>query len=66
MYPFQKAYTHAQLEISIIHNPTKARSVSVTPLTTDDWEILVRFTGEVGPKCSCAHLPGTKCQLSRE
>ncbi|BEI91794.1 uncharacterized protein CcaverHIS019_0406140 [Cutaneotrichosporon cavernicola] len=28
------------LEISIIHNPTKARSVSVTPLSTDDWEIL--------------------------
>ncbi|WWC62371.1 uncharacterized protein I303_104967 [Kwoniella dejecticola CBS 10117] len=28
------------VEISIIHNPTKARSVSVTPLTSDDWEIL--------------------------
>ncbi|WWD18315.1 hypothetical protein CI109_102765 [Kwoniella shandongensis] len=28
------------VEISVIHNPTKARSVSVTPLTPDDWEIL--------------------------
>ncbi|KAK8858426.1 hypothetical protein IAR55_002653 [Kwoniella newhampshirensis] len=28
------------VEISVIHNPTKARSVSVTPLTSDDWEIL--------------------------
>lgn len=32
-----------QLEISLIHNPTKARSVSVTPLSADDWEILVSF-----------------------
>jgi hypothetical protein len=31
-----------QVEISIIHNPTKAKSVSVTPLSADDWEILVR------------------------
>ncbi len=30
-----------QVEISVIHNPIKARSVSVTPLTSDDWEILV-------------------------
>ncbi|WVQ72931.1 hypothetical protein IAR50_002493 [Cryptococcus sp. DSM 104548] len=28
------------LEISVIHNPTVARSVAVTPLTSDDWEIL--------------------------
>ncbi|WVW84469.1 hypothetical protein I302_106503 [Kwoniella bestiolae CBS 10118] len=28
------------VEISIIHNPTKAKSVSVTPLSSDDWEIL--------------------------
>ncbi|WRT67611.1 uncharacterized protein IL334_004583 [Kwoniella shivajii] len=28
------------VEISVIHNPTKALSVSVTPLTSDDWEIL--------------------------
>ncbi|OCF31275.1 hypothetical protein I316_07061 [Kwoniella heveanensis BCC8398] len=28
------------VEISVIHNPTKAKSVSVTPLTSDDWEIL--------------------------
>ncbi|WWC70586.1 uncharacterized protein I206_104537 [Kwoniella pini CBS 10737] len=28
------------VEISIIHNPTKAKSISVTPLTSDDWEIL--------------------------
>lgn len=38
-----------QLEISIIHNPTKARSVSVTPMSTDDWEILVRTTPQVEP-----------------
>lgn len=31
-----------KVEISIIHNPSKARSVSVTPLTSDDWEILAR------------------------
>ncbi|ODO01366.1 hypothetical protein I350_06185 [Cryptococcus amylolentus CBS 6273] len=30
----------AILEISVIHNPTVARSVAVTPLTSDDWEIL--------------------------
>ncbi|KAK6908369.1 hypothetical protein I203_102370 [Kwoniella mangroviensis CBS 8507] len=28
------------VEISIIHNPTRANSVSVTPLSSDDWEIL--------------------------
>ncbi|ORY27869.1 P-loop containing nucleoside triphosphate hydrolase protein [Naematelia encephala] len=28
------------LDISVIHNPIKAKSVSVTPLTSDDWEIL--------------------------
>jgi peroxin-1 len=28
------------VEISVIHNPTKARSVSVTPMSPDDWEIL--------------------------
>ncbi|OCF73124.1 peroxin-1 [Kwoniella mangroviensis CBS 8886] len=28
------------LEISIIHNPARATSVSVTPLSSDDWEIL--------------------------
>ncbi|WVQ96774.1 hypothetical protein IAU59_003881 [Kwoniella sp. CBS 9459] len=28
------------VEISVIHNPTRAKSVSVTPLTSDDWEIL--------------------------
>ncbi|KAI9631847.1 putative peroxisome biosynthesis protein PAS1 [Dioszegia hungarica] len=28
------------VEISIIHNPVRAKSVSVTPLTSDDWEIL--------------------------
>ncbi|WWC88849.1 uncharacterized protein L201_003764 [Kwoniella dendrophila CBS 6074] len=28
------------VEISIIHNPTRAKSVSVTPITSDDWEIL--------------------------
>ncbi|TYJ52064.1 hypothetical protein B9479_007341 [Cryptococcus floricola] len=30
----------AILEMSVIHNPTVARSVAVTPLTSDDWEIL--------------------------
>jgi peroxin-1 len=24
----------------VVHNPTKARSVSVTPMSPDDWEIL--------------------------
>lgn len=33
-----------QVEISIIRNPTKARSITVTPLTSDDWEILVSFS----------------------
>ncbi|ORX40268.1 P-loop containing nucleoside triphosphate hydrolase protein [Kockovaella imperatae] len=28
------------VEISIINRPTKAKSVSVTPLSSDDWEIL--------------------------
>nr|ODO01145.1 peroxin-1 [Cryptococcus depauperatus CBS 7855] len=28
------------VEIAVIHNPTIAKSVSVTPLTPDDWEIL--------------------------
>ncbi|WWC95916.1 hypothetical protein V866_002783 [Kwoniella sp. B9012] len=28
------------VELSIIHNPTRAKSVSVTPLSSDDWEIL--------------------------
>ncbi|WVF69277.1 hypothetical protein IAT40_004053 [Kwoniella sp. CBS 6097] len=28
------------VEVSVIHNPVKAKSVSVTPLTSDDWEIL--------------------------
>ncbi|WVR06200.1 hypothetical protein IAU60_003230 [Kwoniella sp. DSM 27419] len=28
------------VEISIIHNPQRGTSVSVTPLTSDDWEIL--------------------------
>ncbi|WVQ65961.1 uncharacterized protein L199_004139 [Kwoniella botswanensis] len=28
------------VEISIIHNPTRANSVSVSPLSSDDWEIL--------------------------
>lgn len=32
-----------EVEISIIHNPTKARSITVTPLTSDDWEILVSY-----------------------
>ncbi|KAK4686120.1 peroxin-1, partial [Tremellales sp. Uapishka_1] len=28
------------VEISVIHQPVKAKSVTVTPLTSDDWEIL--------------------------
>lgn len=28
------------VEISIIHNPVKARNVTVTPVSSDDWEIL--------------------------
>ena len=32
---------NTKVEIGLIHNPTKARSVSVTPVSEDDWEILV-------------------------
>lgn len=28
------------VEISIIHNPVRARNVTVTPVSSDDWEIL--------------------------
>ncbi|EIW73576.1 hypothetical protein TREMEDRAFT_67430 [Tremella mesenterica DSM 1558] len=32
------------VEIGIIHDPTRANSISVTPLTPDDWEILEQHT----------------------
>lgn len=32
------------MEIGIINNPTKARSANVTPVSEDDWEILVSST----------------------
>ena len=38
----------SQVEISIIHSPVKAKSVSVTPLSSDDWEILVPPLVEFG------------------
>jgi len=31
-----------QVEISIIHSLTPAKSISVAPLTPEDWEIIVR------------------------
>lgn len=32
------------VEVAIIHNPKRAKSVSVTPLTSDDWEVLELHT----------------------
>lgn len=33
-----------QVEIAVIHNPLVAKSVSVTPMSPDDWEILVSYS----------------------
>ena len=57
-----------QVEIAIIHNPLRAKSVSVTPLTSDDWEVLVSallrlVDASSHMKARFTPTPGTSYQL---
>jgi hypothetical protein len=49
----------------MINNPTKARSVSVMPVSEDDWEILVSGIQLSSLKRCRQLISGTTCFVSR-